>query len=356
MPQKTQPEPSARRMAATRLMLAGMNRWLAGLVVFVAALNAAHGQSSPAGPKGDPAPVGFAEAINLYPGAAPGAGGKEPVDVPKMYSYPAPGPGPHPAVVVLPGGGYLHVVTEKEGGAPARWLQAHGVSAYVVVYRCAPRYTYPWPLADGERAVRLVRAHAKDWGLRTDAIGVWGFSAGGHMAGFLSTADPHVDVRFHPEWTMDQAVQSSQTYLEDQVDKESSRPDFAILSYGRVDLDAKVPGTFTMQALTGGMKALAGDHASQALIDAINPILHVTAATSPTFLYSTEGDQTVNSQNASHYFEALHAAGVPAELHIFEQGPHGTGMGQGLPKQPELAIWPTLLQHWLQIHGWMPAE
>jgi acetyl esterase/lipase len=211
-------------------------------------------------------------------------------------------------------------------------------------------------LADGARAVRMVRAHAKDWGLRPDAIGVWGFSAGGHMAGFLSTADPHVDVRFHPERGMEQNLHSNEAFVMDEVDKESSHPEFAILSYGRVDLDAKIPGTFTMQALTGGMKALAGADTSQAMIDAINPILHVTAATSPTFLYSTEGDLTVNSQNASHYFEALHAAGVPAELHIFEQGPHGTGMGQDLPGQPELAIWPTLLQHWMQIHGWMPAE
>lgn len=320
-------------------MLAGMNRWLAGLAVSLAALNAAHGQSSPAGPKGDPPPVGFAEAINLYPGAAPGAVGDGPVDVPKMYTYPAPGPGPHPAVVVLPGGGYVHVVTEKEGGAAARWLQSHGVSAYVVVYRCAPRYTYPVPLNDGLRAMRYVRAHASEWGLRPDAVGAWGFSAGGHMAGWLSTRDLPGDPT-----------------AKDPVERASGHPDFAILSYGRVDLDAKIPGTFTMQALTGGMKALAGLDTSQALIDAIDPILHVTAATSPTFLYSTEGDQTVNSQNASHYFEALHAAGVPAELHIFEQGPHGTGMGQGLPKQPELAIWPTLLQHWMQIHGWMPAE
>ncbi len=315
-----------------------MNRWLASLSLSVVALHAACGQSSRAEPKGDPPPAGFTEAMPLYPGEAPGAVGTSPADAPKIYSYPAAGPGLHPAVVVLPGGGYVHVVTEKEGGAAARWLQAHGVSAYVVLYRVAPRYTYPVPMNDGLRAMRLVRAHATEWHLKPDAIGAWGFSAGGHMTGWLSTRESPGDPA-----------------AKDPVERVSGHPDFAILSYGRVDLDAKIPGTFTMQALTGGMKALAGTDTSQALIDAINPILHVTAATSPTFLYSTEGDQTVNSQNASHYFEALHTAGVPAELHIFEQGPHGTGMGQGL-KQTELEIWPTLLQHWMQIHGWMPMQ
>lgn len=286
----------------------------------------------------DPPPKGYTAVFRLWADKAPAALGDTDVDVPKIYSYPAAGPGPHPAVVVLPGGGYTHVVMEKEGGAPARWLQAHGVSAYVVLYRVAPRYTYPIPLNDGLRAIRYVRAHATEWGLRPDAIGAWGFSAGGHLTGWLSTRESDGDPT-----------------AKDPVERVSGHPDFAVLSYGRVDLDVKIPGTFTMQALTGGMKALAGEDASQARIDAINPILHVSKDTSPTFLYSTEGDQTVNSQNASHYFEALHTAGVPAELHIFEQGPHGTGMGQGL-KQTELEIWPTLLQHWMQIHGWMPIE
>lgn len=289
-------------------------------------------------PAADPPPVGYTAVFPLWTGQAPGALGTADADVPKLYSYPAPGPGPHPAVVVIPGGGYVHVVMEKEGGAPARWLQAHGVSAYVLLYRVAPRYTYPVPLNDGLRALRYVRAHATEWNLQPNAIGAWGFSAGGHMTGWLSTRDSAGDAA-----------------AKDPIDRISGHPDFAVLSYGRMDLDAKIPGTFTMQALTGGMRALAGDDASQARIDSINPILHVTAATSPTFLYSTEADQTVNSQNASHYFEALHTAGVPAELHIFEQGPHGTGMGQNL-KQTELAIWPTLLQHWMQQHGWMPME
>jgi acetyl esterase/lipase len=276
-------------------------------------------------------PSGYASVETLWPGGAPGALGTTFDDVPKLYCYPASGDGPHSAVIVLPGGGYTHEVMDKEGGAEARWLAAHGVSAYVLQYRLSPRYMYPSELEDGQRAVRFVRAHATEWHLRPDAIGVWGFSAGGHMAGFLITANASTLPPTNPDAT----------------DKLSAHPDFAIISYGRVDLDPAIPGTF-------GMKAITGPDAPQSLIDAVNPILHVTAQTSPTFLYSTENDQTVNSMNATHFFDALKKAGVSAELHVFEQGPHGTHMGDDQPKYPELAVTPMLIQHWLQLHGWMP--
>ena len=276
-------------------------------------------------------PTGYASVELLWLGGTPGALGTTFDDVPKLYCYPAAGDGPHATVVVLPGGGYTHEVMDKEGGAEARWLAAHGVSAYVLQYRLSPRYVYPSELQDGMRAMRFVRAHATEWHLRPDAIGVWGFSAGGHMAGFLITATDSTLPPANPDAT----------------DKISAHPDFAIISYGRVDLDPAIPGTF-------GMKAITGPDAPQSLVDSIDPILHVTAQTSPTFLYSTEGDQTVNSMNATHFFDALKKAGVPAELHVFEQGPHGTHMGDDQPKFPELAITPVLIQHWLQLHGWMP--
>jgi acetyl esterase/lipase len=276
-------------------------------------------------------PVGYTSVEVLWPGGAPGALGTTYDDVPKLYCYPAAGEGPHTAVVVLPGGGYTHEVMDKEGGAEARWLSAHGVNAYVLQYRLSPRYLYPSELQDGMRAVRFVRSHATAWHLRPDAIGVWGFSAGGHLAGFLITATGVTLPTAQP----------------DAVDKISAHPDFAIISYGRVDLDSAIPGTF-------GMKAITGPDAPQSLTDTVNPILHVTAQTSPTFLYSTEGDQTVNSMNATHFFDALKKAGVPAELHVFEQGPHGTHMGDDQPKFPELAVTPLLIQHWLELHGWMP--
>ncbi|HEY5328424.1 MAG TPA: alpha/beta hydrolase [Acidobacteriaceae bacterium] len=289
----------------------------------------AHAQDAP--------PKGFASVEVLWPGGAPGALGTADGDVPKLYCYPAPGPGPHAAVVVLPGGGYTHVVMEKEGGVEARWLNEHGVSAYVLQYRLSPAYHYPAPMLDGMRAMRFVRSHAKAWGLRDDAIGVWGFSAGGHLAGYLATADPHGD----PRLPIDKREAPA-----DAIDLVSAHPDFAIFGYARLSLDPAIPGTF-------GMKTLIGDNPTQAMLDTVSPILHVTKDTSPSFLYGNSGDMTVSSLNATLFYNALQLAHVPAELHVFEAGGHGTGMAQNLPRLPELAIWPTLLQHWMQLHGWM---
>jgi len=288
---------------------------------------------------GTPIPAGYTSIERLWPGRAPGAIGDAFDDIPILYTYPAAGPGPHAAVIVLPGGGYNHLVIEKEGAVEARWLNAHGMSAYVLIYRLSPRYMYPAAMLDGQRAVRFVRAHAAQWNIRPDAIGVWGFSAGGHLAGYLATADPHGDPRYPAGKSYDEAASH------DAIDALSSRPDFAILSYARLSLNPAIPGTF-------GMKAITGENAPQALVDAIDPIKHVTKDSSPSFIYSTENDLTVNPLNASAFFNALLSAKVPAELHIFELGPHGTGMGQNLP-QKELAIFPALLAHWLQLHGWM---
>ncbi len=298
--------------------------------LFAAALLTLPVAAQTAAPAPDAPPTGFASIQPLWPaGQVPGAVGVEAVDVPRLYVYPAPGPGPHTAVIVLPGGGYTHLVMDKEGGMEARWLNSIGVSAYVLQYRLWPRYRYPYPLMDGVAAVRYVRSHAKEWNLRPDAIGVWGFSAGGHMAGYLATVDPYVSGAGGGPATV------------------SAHPEFTIISYGRVDLNPSIPGT-------AGMATLIGDHPAQAELDAVDPILHVTAKTSPSFLYATEHDEKVDSTNASHFFEALKAANVPAELHIFELGPHGTHMGTDQPKSPELAVYPMLLQHWLQLHGWAP--
>lgn len=191
-------------------------------------------------------------------------------------------------------------------------------------------------MLDGIRAVRFVRAHAQAWGLRPDAIGVWGFSAGGHLSGYLATVDPHAQP----------SLPGSAAYPADEVDSQSARPDFAILSYARLSLDPAIPGTF-------GMESILGKTPPQSQVDAISPILHVTAQSSPSFIYATEHDEKVNSQNATLFFNALQRAGVPAELHVFELGPHGTGLGQGIKGAPELAVWPLLLQNWMAAHGWM---
>jgi acetyl esterase/lipase len=202
----------------------------------------------------------------------------------------------------------------------------------VLQYRLHPEYNYPSPMLDGERAVRFVRSHAKEWGLRADAIGVWGFSAGGHLAGYLATAHHAGDAK-----------------AADAIERVSSHPDFAIFGYARLSLDPAIPGTF-------GMKTLIGETPTQEMIDRVSPVLHVTKDTSPSFIYANSPDEKVSAMNATAFYNALYMKHVPVELHIFETGPHGTGMAQNLPKLVELAIWPTLLEHWMQLHGWMAVE
>lgn len=286
------------------------------------------------------APAGFTVVQPLWAGDVPGAVGKDDEDQPRLYCYAATGPAPHTAVLVLPGGGYNHLVMEQEGAHEARWLNAHNISACVLQYRLSPRYLYPWAMVDGQRAVRLMRYHAKDWGFRADAIGVWGFSAGGHLAAMLATADPHSNAAQQPGETI---VSSA---ADGPIDATSAHPDFAILNYARTDLDPGIPGTH-------GMEALTGPNATPEQDFAINPVLHVTATSSPSFIYATERDEKVNSLNATAFFNALQRANVDAELHVFQQGPHGTHMGDDQPKFPELAVYPLLLEHWLELHGWL---
>jgi acetyl esterase/lipase len=274
-------------------------------------------------------PVGYARAIILWPSGAPGAVGKESGDVPKLYVYPAAGEGVHSAVIVLPGGGYRDLMTEKEGGAEARWLSARGVTAFVLEYRLGPRYRFPAPMLDGARAVRYVRSHAEEFGVSKDKIGLWGFSAGGHLAGYLATTHDKGD-----------------SHAVDVIERVGNRPDFVILSYGRLSMDASIPRRTSLEGLLG-------DHPSPDVLKDMSIDLLVTKETSPSFIYSTTADQTVNSLGATAYYDALKRAGVPVELHIFERGPHGTGIGLGLKNLPELGVCSIMVANWMQVHGWM---
>ncbi|MGD0799645.1 MAG: alpha/beta hydrolase [Acidobacteriaceae bacterium] len=280
-----------------------------------------------------PPPAGFAQSIVLWPGGAPGAKGTAEGDVPKLFTYPTTGAGPHAAVIVMPGGGYTHLVMEQEGAYEARWLAAHGVAAFVLEYRLAPMYLYPAQSQDASRAVRYARAHAAELGVDPAKLGVWGFSAGGSLAGYLAT--------IHSPGNPAAA---------DPIDRVSDRPDFEIVSYGRLDMSVPLAnGTLPKESILGPQP-------TQAATDAIDPVKHASADTSPSFIYSTTGDMTVDSRNAADFYVALKRLGVPAELHIFELGQHGTHMGEDArPAQHELTVFPTLLGNWMQLHGWMPA-
>jgi len=278
--------------------------------------------------------VPHGQEIPLWDGAAPGSVGNTPEDKPHLEFFGASPDaklkdGLRTAVLVYPGGGYNHLAYDKEGSRIAEWLNLQGISAFVVTYRLSPRYFYPAPILDGERAVRWVRAHAAEYGIASDRIGVWGFSAGGHLVGVLGT-------RFD----------AGKPDAADPVDRVSDRPDFAISSYGGLTLEKGV-------AKNGAMSGLLGPNPSPEVLAQMSPSQNVSKDSPPYFLYATQTDQSVPVLSSVVFYQALTRAGVPAELHLFEQGPHGTALGGSYPA---LSIWPQMLTNWLRLHGWLPPQ
>jgi acetyl esterase/lipase len=271
--------------------------------------------------------------ILLWPEGAPGAAGTQEQDKPHLEFFGASPDaklkdGLHTAVIVCPGGGYTNLSYDKEGTRIAEWLNLQGISAFVLSYRLSPRYQFPAPLLDGQRAIRWVRSHAAEYAIAPDRIGLWGFSAGGHLVGMLGT---HFD-----------AGNASAT---DPVERVSDRADFAISAYGALTTDPSV----VKPDPSGPM----GPHPPAAMLEAVSPEKHVTAQTPPFFLYATGTDQRVPVLSSVVFYTALQKAGVPAELHIFEQGPHGTALAQSYPA---LSEWTSQLTNWLRLHGWLQPQ
>jgi acetyl esterase/lipase len=265
----------------------------------------------------------------LWPAGAPGALGTEPADQPSITPFVLPkGTGSGTAVVICPGGSYVNLSMDKEGYAVAKWLNSLGVSAFVLKYRLGPRYHHPIELGDAQRAIRTVRSRAAEYGLQPDRIGIMGFSAGGHLA---STAGTHFD--------------AGNASAAEAIDRASSRPDFMVLCYPVI--------TFGKFAHVGSRKNLLGDNPDAKLVENLSNELQVTKDTPPTFLFHTTTDATVPVENSVMFYSALRAAGVPAELHIYERGPHGVGLA---PTDPVLSTWPARLADWLKIHGWLTAK
>lgn len=265
----------------------------------------------------------------LWPSGAPGAIGSEEQDKPHLEIFSGFGPGPHTAVIVCPGGGYTHLAYEKEGTRIAEWLNLRGITAFVLTYRLAPRYHYPAPILDGYRSVRWVRSHAQEYKIDPDRIGMWGFSAGGHLVGIVGT---HFD--------------EGNPQAADPIDRASDRPDFVISSYGGLSLE---PGIAKPHA----MGAMLGENPSPQLTEDMSPDKHVSAHTPPFFLYATTTDQSVPVLSSVSFYTALVRAGVPAEMHIFQEGPHGTALAQAYPA---LSAWPQLLENWLRLNGWIAQQ
>jgi acetyl esterase/lipase len=265
--------------------------------------------------------------VLLWPAGAPGAVGTEPEDKPRLTLYPVPAVrASGAAVVVCPGGGYRTLASGHEGKQVAEWLNTLDVSAFVLQYRVGPRYRHPAPLDDAQRALRLVRSRSREWGVDPGRVGILGFSAGGHLA---STTGTHFDDG-NPE-------------AADPVERVGSRPDFMILAYPVISFTA--PFTHS-----GSRQSLLGDMPDPKLVRELSGELHVTPRTPPTFLFHTADDAAVPVENSLAFCQALHAAQVPAELHVFPKGPHGVGLAA---HDPVLSQWPKLCAAWLKAMGFL---
>jgi acetyl esterase/lipase len=265
----------------------------------------------------------------LWPGGAPGAQGKDDKDIPSILLYPASADKANgAAVVVCPGGGYGGLAIDHEGYQIARWLNNLGVTAVILKYRLGPKYRHPIELGDAQRAIRTVRAKAEELKIDPKKIGILGFSAGGHLA---STAATHFDAG-----KADDA---------DSIERASCRPDFLIAIYPVITFEP--PHTHM-----GSRNNLLGKDADPKLIELLSNEKQVTKQTPPTFLAHTSEDTAVPPQNSVLFYLACHKHGVPAELHIYEKGQHGLGLG---PRNVAFSDWPNRCEAWLRVRGVLPA-
>jgi acetyl esterase/lipase len=262
---------------------------------------------------------------------------------PTMTVYAPRGKNTGATVVVFPGGGYQVLAIDLEGTEVCDWLTHKGVTCVLLKYRVTDVGPYPksgpYPespmaLEDAQRTVGLVRSHAAEWHIDPHKIGVLGFSAGGHLAAAMST---YFAKRLYP------AV--------DAADKESCRPDFAVvlypghLSIAAAEWDAKQGTKKFVIRHPGGLSS-----ADESL--ALNPNLPVTSQTPPTFLLQAEDDHVDNVNDSLAYYVALKKAGVPVEMHLYAQGGHAFGLRR--TKFP-ITGWPQLVERWLATIG-MIAE
>ncbi len=300
------------------LRLISFGLLLAALVVVPRCLTA---QTTSA--QGLPAP------IRLYQGAAPGAHGNGVRDIPLLYALLPKHPVTSAAILVIPGGAYDHVAIGQEGFQIGEWLRDQGMPAFVLDYRIAPEYHYPVEINDGMRAMRLIRANARKWGIDPNRIGVWGSSAGGQLASTLGT---------HCNQPNPKAANP--------VDRLSCKPDFMILAYPVISMRSSITNKETRLSLLG-------PHPSPTLVSDMSNELHVTPGTPPTFIFVTQRDPAVPVQNSLDFYAALTRNHVPAELHVFDYGIHGCGLcGSVTP----LKGWPGMVRQWLIDHSWLPAN
>jgi acetyl esterase/lipase len=227
------------------------------------------------------------------------------------------------SMLVFPGGSYVGLTLDYEGKQQAQFFIDHGIAAFVVEYRLPSDQTMIdksiGPLQDAQQAIRFVRLHAKDWGLDPTRVGAIGFSAGGHVASTLAT---HFD----------------KAYV-DNPERISLRPDFLIVVYPVISMNAKI-------AHMDSRKALLGPNPSPSQVRRFSNELQVTRETPPTLILDAADDRLVDPENSVVFFEALRRAGVPVEARFFEKGRHGFSL---MPRDR----WQEPILEWLMYNGWL---
>ncbi|MDP4208716.1 MAG: alpha/beta hydrolase [Bacteroidota bacterium] len=229
------------------------------------------------------------------------------------------------AVVICPGGGYTRLAIDHEGYQVAEWLNKQGVAGIVLKYRLPSDEIMKdktiGPLQDAQEAIRIVRRNAQAWNIDPRKVGIMGFSAGGHLASTLST---HYSDRVY--------------IVSDTV---SARPDFSVLIYPVISMKPEITHG-------GSRQNLLGKNPEAALQDRFSNELQVNKNTPPAFLVHATDDGTVPVQNSINYLLALKTNGVSGELHIYEKGGHGFGLGRS--KGTEIT-WPEAFKTWLKVHN-----
>jgi acetyl esterase/lipase len=284
-----------------------------------------------------PSPTTAPAVIDLWPEGVPGlrpdAGPEKLVNGrfvgihhPTLTVYPArPGTANGTAVISSPGGGYIRLRIGDNGGESTVWLNSLGVTVFVLKYRLS-EYGHPAPLRDVLRAVRLVRSRAAEWGVKPDRIGVMGGSAGAH----LSACAAH-----YFDWPEGKAGSPLAAV--------SARPDFAMLIYPVVTMR----DPFAHQ---GSRTALLGATPSAEAIELLSVEKHARQDAPPHFIVATQADDTVPVENSLMLYQALRAAGVPSEMHVYAQGDHGNSLD---PQYGPTAEWPRRAEEWLRFGGWL---
>jgi acetyl esterase/lipase len=289
--------------------------FLAGVSIFARTVTLAQSPPAPQAP------------LPLWPDGAPGALGKEPKDIPTLTSFlPEAATATGASMVVCPGGGYGGLAPH-EGEGYARWLNQQGITAFVLKYRLGSSgYRHPRMLEDAARALRLVRFHAAEWNLDPKRIGIIGSSAGGHLASTLLT---HFD--------------TGQPDAADPIERVSCKPALGVLCYPVI--------TMGDQTHLGSRENLLGKDPSPALIRELSNQLHVTAETPPCFIFHTDEDAAVPVENSLEFAAALRRSGVPFELHIYEHGGHGMGLGTKSSDPTQMHPWTDECRRWLKEQG-----